>query len=91
MPFPQVIATACLHLAAKIQEAPKPIREVCLQCERVRHLRHAEMLELLRDTVGKDWGEEPGEIRYAGFRGKCGILYGAVLRDTKDRDTGDTL
>jgi len=31
-----VIATACLHLAAKMVETPKPIREVVKECERVR-------------------------------------------------------
>ena len=48
----QVIATACLHLAAKIHEAPKAIRDVCLQCERIRHAKHLDLLEILRTSVG---------------------------------------
>lgn len=47
----QVIATACLHLAAKVQESPKPIREVIRECERIRHCKNPELLKLLNDPV----------------------------------------
>ncbi|KAG1656315.1 hypothetical protein FOA52_006646, partial [Chlamydomonas sp. UWO 241] len=42
-----VIAAASLHLAAKIQEAPKPIREIVRECERVRHARDENLQRML--------------------------------------------
>mmetsp|Transcript_35507 Transcript_35507/g.104976 ORF Transcript_35507/g.104976 Transcript_35507/m.104976 type:complete len:368 (-) Transcript_35507:56-1159(-) len=42
-----VIATASLHLAAKIQEAPKSIRDVVRECDRTRHAGNEQMQRLL--------------------------------------------
>jgi hypothetical protein len=50
-PAPQTIATACLHLAAKVGESPKPIREVVRECERIIHQKHPEHLALINDPV----------------------------------------
>lgn len=47
----QTIATACLHLAAKVGESPKPIREVVRECEKIIHQKHPEHLAMLNDPV----------------------------------------
>ena len=64
----QEIATACLHLAAKVQEAPKPIREVALQCQKVLRQREPEMMELL--NCGAVRGDGRGIEGYEQSRGE---------------------
>lgn len=71
----QEIATACLHLAAKVQEAPKPIREVALQCQKVLRQREPEMMELLncgavREGLGAASVPEGAEAESQLWRGE---------------------
>lgn len=40
---PQLIATACLFLAAKVEESPKPLRQVIIEVERVRHAKNIQV------------------------------------------------
>ena len=72
LPPCQEIATACLHLAAKVQEAPKPIREVALQCQKVLRQREPEMMELLNCGAVRD-GEGTGAECGTGLRGSASI------------------
>ncbi len=41
--FPQLISTACLFLASKVEESPKPLRQVIIEVERVRHAKNIQV------------------------------------------------
>ncbi len=50
-PPAQLIATACLFLATKIEESPKMLRSVITEIERIRHAKNLEALRVLDDPV----------------------------------------
>ncbi|KAG2491108.1 hypothetical protein HYH03_010552 [Edaphochlamys debaryana] len=46
-----VVATACLFLAAKIEESPRQLRQVIVEVERVRHSKNPAALRALDDPA----------------------------------------
>ncbi|EFJ52651.1 hypothetical protein VOLCADRAFT_120142 [Volvox carteri f. nagariensis] len=46
-----LIATACLFLAAKIEESPKMLKNVIMEMERIRHSKNPGALRALEDPV----------------------------------------
>ncbi|GFR51507.1 hypothetical protein Agub_g13922, partial [Astrephomene gubernaculifera] len=46
-----LIATACLFLAAKLEESPRQLRNVIIEVERVRHAKNLAALRALDDPV----------------------------------------
>ena len=54
----QIIAAACLFLASKVEESPKPVKDVVRRCDEVRYAKNPAQLKKLGDAVGgwlADW------------------------------------
>ncbi|GIL45138.1 hypothetical protein Vafri_2471, partial [Volvox africanus] len=49
-----LVATACLFLAAKIEESPKLLKNVIMESERIRHTKNPAALRALDDPVNFD-------------------------------------
>lgn len=88
-PLLQTIATACLHLGAKIQEGPKSIKDVVRECETVRHAKNKALLGRVHDPVrgeragggtgGERRGRGEGEtVRHAKNRALLGRVHDPV-------------
>lgn len=56
----QLIPTACLFLAAKVEEAPRLLRNVMGEVERVRHSKDPAKQRELEDPVSGEEGSGEG-------------------------------
>lgn len=70
---PQLIATACLFLAAKVEESPKQLKQVIFDVERVRHAKNIQvgggMAEWVEMRLRESFPGTDKVITYIAIRG----------------------